>query len=509
MIKLKRVNIKKFRKLQDIQIPIGNKLTVIAGQNGTMKSSILGLIGGPFDFEKKVNEKHRTIANKPFNKRLEDAFVWAYPEFENAGDHSYEVEVDTGNGVSTYPVKSFKRSDSPKLRFVVGKTRKEGDGHILLPVIHLSLSRLFPLSDIDSGNIEISPISDLTAQEVQLYNKWYNEILLLSDTLVPEYLISPTKTYLGAKTAIHDTRGFSSGQDNIGQIITAILSFARLKAKLGLEYPGGILLLDEVESTLYPAAQEKLTTYLYKFARDYNLQIVVTTHSLEVLKTAMNLKYQNDTEIIFLSASRGKLKRIEDFTYEKLENHMCVKTSEKPEVRKLMVLCEDDTAKLFIKSLLGTKILRQVEVVHGKSGLSNAFLISLAEASLTKFADVIYVVDGDTPPKLKFNVISLPGNAAPERILYNYLSSLPEDSTFWDDEGGYTKQVCFKTYRPLKLTDIEEIKKWFSEQVPYWGRSCSKVLNHWKSSDDTIRESFVVNFKTVYDKVSFVPLDIE
>ena len=67
------------------------------------------------------------------------------------------------------------------------------------------------------------------------------------------------------------------------------------------------MLIDEIESTLHPLVKENLINMLYKFARDYSLQIIITTHSLEVLQIGMQKKYKNDTEIIYLTKTRGSL----------------------------------------------------------------------------------------------------------------------------------------------------------------------------------------------------------
>lgn len=50
-VKFKKINsifIKNFRTLKDREIILGSNITLISGKNGTMKSSILGLIAHPF-----------------------------------------------------------------------------------------------------------------------------------------------------------------------------------------------------------------------------------------------------------------------------------------------------------------------------------------------------------------------------------------------------------------------------------------------------------------------------
>jgi len=55
---IKKVEIEKFRALKGIEFELGNNLTAIAGKNGTLKTTILGIIGQPFSLEDKENPMH-------------------------------------------------------------------------------------------------------------------------------------------------------------------------------------------------------------------------------------------------------------------------------------------------------------------------------------------------------------------------------------------------------------------------------------------------------------------
>jgi len=48
---------------------------------------------------------------------------------------------------------------------------------------------------------------------------------------------------------------------------------ANLKEKFKDDYFGGILLIDELEATLYPGAQKKLIEFLNKYSAKYNIKI--------------------------------------------------------------------------------------------------------------------------------------------------------------------------------------------------------------------------------------------
>lgn len=56
------------------------------------------------------------------------------------------------------------------------------------------------------------------------------------------------------------------GQDNLGKIILALFSFKRLHDKYPQQYKGGILAIDEMDATMYPASQVELLKILRKYA---------------------------------------------------------------------------------------------------------------------------------------------------------------------------------------------------------------------------------------------------
>ena len=49
---IKKLNVLKFRALNNLDINLGQRVTVICGKNGTAKSTILGLLAQIFGFEK-------------------------------------------------------------------------------------------------------------------------------------------------------------------------------------------------------------------------------------------------------------------------------------------------------------------------------------------------------------------------------------------------------------------------------------------------------------------------
>ena len=85
---LNKLHVNQFRGLENIEINLGNSISVICGKNGTAKSTILGLIAQIFSFETNYangeklqykNEEnelvdYRTIIGKLFTSQFREHF---------------------------------------------------------------------------------------------------------------------------------------------------------------------------------------------------------------------------------------------------------------------------------------------------------------------------------------------------------------------------------------------------------------------------------------------------
>lgn len=49
-VKINKISIENFRRFHNIEFNIGSCITLIAGQNGTNKSTLLGMLSQPFSF---------------------------------------------------------------------------------------------------------------------------------------------------------------------------------------------------------------------------------------------------------------------------------------------------------------------------------------------------------------------------------------------------------------------------------------------------------------------------
>jgi hypothetical protein len=381
------------------------------------------------------------------------------------------------------------------IRIWSAEGRSKGMGYIQLPVIFLSLKRLLPVGE--EKKVTHDPIA-LSEEERRFFERYHSQILLLSDTLTDVELVeSNNKNSLGAVTDRSDGLTNSAGQDNVGKILSAVLSFRRIREKFPNDYKGVVLLIDEIDATMYPAAQEELVQALYRFASDFNIQIVFTTHSETVVKIVLGKEYSTSTKVILLDRRDDSVVPHKELSpREILANLSVFPLPEDVLNQKIKIYCEDDEARLFVKGLIPRERLKQIEFVNVSVGGDE--LIHLAQrCKIPEFIHNLIILDGDkkTPARLK-NFLALPGGKSPEELFFLFLKNLNERDSFWDKSpAGYTKQVCFRGYESIEPNNRVEYKNWFNGQKANWGRGCFKLFKRWIS--DNLSEAGV--FRDCFD----------
>lgn len=238
-MKLQKIDVEKFRHIENQTIEFGEALTVIAGLNGTGKSSILVLAG---NFFVSPDNNLRTKSGKPFQVKQGEVFRLC-PEFDYSNTYSYKGYCLDDNLASfEIAVNTREMPTARRLKFDI-----DGRGNKYpWPIIYLGLKRLLPMAD--EIKLQTSD-SDLSKTEKTFYlDEVRNIMLITGNNNAVEKVVTNNKNFHGIRTDKFAARGNSAGQDNIGQILTAILSFKALPNK------GGILLIDELEATLFPAA---------------------------------------------------------------------------------------------------------------------------------------------------------------------------------------------------------------------------------------------------------------
>jgi predicted ATPase len=442
------IAIRNFRTIKEQTVALGDNITVFSGRNGTMKTSLMGLIAHPF------TSTGKDAFGKTLKTSLHEVFRFS-PTHDN-DDYKYDLLIKTDKEqllretVSIY----YVAGNTERHRVVVSGAEK-GDGNFSYNTSFLNLKRLYPLVDTQAAPDAAKSLK-LTAPEAANLKDFYERIFPSSEyeNFVPVHEKNIKTTFApSGEAAVYDWQSISSGEDNLGAIFNRLLGFQR-SFKKEQKTGNGILCIDEFESSLHPVAQVKLFDYLYRWSAQYKVQIVISTHSLYLishiyLKHAANLSA--DRIIInFVSKSTAV-----DNNYPILHNppyslaykELTLEDPEKvAEARKIRVFCEDDFAIHFAKKLIKSQNILRVVDFHStlkpgenSPGTPHSSLTSLCvnfplllERSLILFdADV---TEADTAKiKDKNLYIKLPdeNNLAIERRIIAFIIGLKNDNQFF------------------------------------------------------------------------------
>lgn len=552
----KKIQINDFRLFHDQSILLGKYLTVLSGRNSTGKSTILGMIANSGELKKKDGV---TYASRAFRAEFSELFKGSR-QFDTRGSNRFTITLsdesgqeidyrsfrtawqtkdkfrkkehkDPLNSESVSETEDVVKREPHEERFRVIPFKKLDDGKITeakfnYPVLYLGLSRLFPIGESQDSAISSKSISFKSDDHRQWFIEKYKSILSMQSDVqeVTNYSIGETdkKSGIGVNTDHYDYLTNSSGQDNLGQILLALLSFRKLKEEQGNAWQGGILLIDEIDATLHPAAQSKLITLLTKEARKNQIQIIVTTHSLSFLRdickqTAYN-SHDNDAnnkvELYYLTNANRKLEIKRNPAFAEIESDLMI-ISAVQNGNKIKLYSEDAETRWFLDALVPEYrvYIEELDITIGCDQL-----INLYSADLQYFGNTLIVFDGDVteqqlskiPKAMRENlgnILMLPGGKPPEAVLYDYLLSLGPDHDFWSSGA---QRVCFTwdyfhehgpnsdDYKQEK--DRERCKKWFIDHRQFF--ESTKLMDFWKRDNPELVNEFRESFRTAHNHIA-------
>lgn len=336
MYKLLKLN--DFRQFKNMNILLGKNITVLAGRNSTGKSTILGVLANSGELKKKDGT---TYSNRRFRAEFSEIFHGS-KKYDASGSDRIQIDiVDENDNIIDYrKFRTAWQNEKGKDRFRVIPIKfldggKKTEAKMQIPVSYLGLSRLFPIGEANEEKIVKNKINFMDDKQKNWFIEQYKQILSLYDTVtdISNYSIGETdkKKGVGIETDKYDYLTNSSGQDNLGQILMAILSFKRLKLQRE-DWTGGLLLIDEIDATLHPAAQKRLIDLLIKEAKINNIQVVVTTHSSDLLKHICNKTVHNsdsknnNVELYYFTNGNRHLEMRRNPEYSTIENDLLVES---------------------------------------------------------------------------------------------------------------------------------------------------------------------------------------
>lgn len=498
------IRIAKFRTMEDQVVRLGDHLTVISGRNGTMKTSILGLIAHPFDSDA------RDVFGSPLKTMLSSVFRLS-PDHDKE-EYTYDLVLETPKGDLAEQVRIYWVGDKTNRHRVVVSGAEKGDGNFAFNTSFLNLKRLFPMVDT-KATPDLAKEAQLSAKEalslVDLYERVFPSTEYVGFTPVREKSLKTTFAPSG-QGALYDWSAISSGEDNIGAIFNRLAGFMRNPGKDGAA--NGILCIDEFESSLHPVAQNRLFDYLYNWSQKNRVQVVITTHSLHLIQHAYLTHAKNISAnrvaVNFISKAKATGKNtpiLHNPAPEMAFKELTLSTPEAAaKARKIDVFCEDDYAIHFAKRLIKSQSLLSLVNFHSslapaneKPGTSYTALASLCANFPLLVQGSIVLFDGDVADtalqkiKDKSLYIKLPDPAslAIERRIILYIATLPNDDSFFTqfdkEQTAFLdefKQANLESLAPQSIADekvvsIDRCKAWadnnpkeFRKYVTYYAK---------------------------------------
>lgn len=537
-----------FRMFKNITINISERLTVIAGHNGIGKSTLLGLIANGSELK---STEGKTLLKRSFQAQLHELFYLDIdkdyvksknnkPSFTLTYFHEGLDDLIKTCNVSKH---SDKRQGVERLK-VVPRGEKEGWGvgasaKAPIPTMFLSMSRMLP-----NGEYQANLNTELTkalAPEDKIYirDKFKfiidNKVILDSNQITKQELKGTTKKSLLPEFE-HSSRTISLGQDSLGVIITALASFAKLKRE-STNYKGGILLIDEIDAGFHPRAQIKLIQLLKKEAKDLNLQIIMTSHSLTIIQEVLKINDEtaragkNIDSVVYLEDVL-KPKLMQFPTYENIKRDML---GELPKFDKqlpqIKVYFEDPEAQWFFKKLIEieqfdskTSYGYDLTLISAKLGCDNLRALYLAD---DYFKQVVIIFDNDVLLREKIRpiieeaktIFVLPAvvlddskddrdTRVPEYQVYMYLCQLLSnyEHPYWINlPQGYNieliKDSIIETFPKEKGTDSKPLrdsrKEWFNSNTIHFEKT--NLMAYFYDDNTAIINPFINDLKTAIE----------
>lgn len=183
---------------------------------------------------------------------------------------------------------------------------------------------------------------------------------------------------------------------------------------LSLDIPNNsIVLIDEIETSLHPRAQRRLIRDLAEISRLKHVQFIVTTHSpyildeLPIYARIQILKDLGTKQVVHGVSSEFALSRMDEDNYPEID-----------------IYVEDMSAKILVEEMIAKadlSLLARVQIIpYGAANVGKSLGLMNHQNRFPKAT--IVLLDGDQD--ISDGCLILPGNDAPERVIYDALYNI-------------------------------------------------------------------------------------
>ena len=269
-----------------------------------------------------------------------------------------------------------------------------------------------------------------------------------------------------------------------------------------------------------------------KYSDECKIQIIFTTHSLDLLEEGLKREYYN---VIYIDDDIEKVKVLNEERLDiyNIKSRLYEKSMEDIMKDKYIpIYTEDNEARIFLDMILNyfadifdefARIRNYFYLADSYIGCDNMEKLFKDKICGRQFKNCIGVLDGDVSLDEKSfanNLMKLPGNDSVESLVFKYSKELFEnnESEFWDSESVMDTAITRIYYRDHILKEIEEIPSKIAENPERKERELNKkcfnkennitffelVLKYWIKSPDNKKELdyFYNGITTLYEKTA-------
>lgn len=512
-----QIKINRFRAIENQTFNLGQYVTMFAGWNATGKSTILALMANSTELKK---DQGLTYNGKRFKAEFSEILKGSL-QFDPSESDKLQITHVDNNKTRIKTFRTAWQEGNTRYR-VIPKEKLEAGGiteaKFEFPVIYLGLSRLYPIGEIDDKFISDESLNFENDQDKEWFTSNHMEILSNNDIITEVSdvsLKSTSKKMSGVNTEKYDWKTNSSGQDNLGQILLSLLSFKKLKRDMGEVYKGGLLIIDELEASLHPKAQEKLLELFIKEARSSNIQILFTTHSLTIMRKFCEKNSVNNQNLkhYYFTNVNNELMVYENYDFKNIEEDLLVSLYRRNNTsNKIVVYTEDEENRWLLKKLIEGNV-RKLEYRNVSIGCQ--CIIDLMNSEPI-FKEYLVVFDGDlktTDEKriknCKSNYVKLPTYSGalcpPEKLLYDFIHS-DKSKLYFEEENKKNAKVKIEYFREHDLSndgsikERDKYKEWFKTHKELF--EDSNIYKYWKAENTDLVEKFLQDFKKAYNHIA-------
>lgn len=350
------------RGLKDVEWRIGYPVSVLCGKNGSGKTTLLSLAALAFHFQPGYHAKGANVVK---NSNGETYYTFQSFFFNGPKDSS-------SKGVA---IKwSYKNG---KYREIVKKTDKwmHYDRRPSKAVCFLSTSRILsPMEQRgartrfkkEEKGMQTSPLNDE-------FIGYLNEILGRKYSSAQELRSKDSDIRVCENSVTYSSFNMGAGEDVVIEMLSILQDMPQ----------SSLLLIEEIEIGIHPAALRKLAKILQKVALKKHMQIIITSHSRDFIDSLPR-------------CARTLVDRCESNTqiYNEPTTSYAVSAMSDCNQLEMNILCEDSMAKQIIENVLCKELRKRVNV--SPIGSKDTLVLAYKALSIMNPKSKLLIVwDGD------------------------------------------------------------------------------------------------------------------